>query len=87
MLSDSRQSDSKQALTLLDGGRRASECRIMQSAAKSKCRGRRATNISRACRTANSGYVVAQLTLVNTQKGGYLRRGHHLPRIVFYLCQ
>lgn len=87
MLSDSRQSDSKQALTLLDGGRRASECRIVKSAAKLKRRGRCATNISRAGRTANGGYVVAQHTLVNTQKGGYLRRGHHLPRIVLYLCQ
>ena len=87
MLSDSRKSDSKQALTLLDGGRRAGKCGIMQSAAKTKCRGRRATHVRRACRTANSGYVVAQLTLVNTQKGGYLRRGHHLPRIVLYLCQ
>lgn len=87
MLSDSRKSDSKQALTLLDGGRRTSKCRIMQSAAKSKCRGRRATHVRRACRIANGSNVVAQLTLVNSQKGGYLRRGHHLPRMVLYLCQ
>lgn len=87
MLSDSRKSGSKQTLTLLNRIRRASKCRIMQSAAKSKCRGRRATHVRRACRIANGSNVVAQLTLVNTQKGGYLRRGHHLPRIVFYLCQ
>lgn len=39
MLSDSRKSDSKQALTFLDGGRRTSECRIVKSAAKLKRRG------------------------------------------------
>lgn len=39
MLSDSRKSDSKQTLTLLDRIRRASKCRIMQSAAKLKRRG------------------------------------------------
>lgn len=87
MLSDSRKSGSKQTLTLLNRIRRAGKRRIVKSAAKLKRRGRRATHVRRACRTANSGYVVAQHTLVNTQKGGYLRRGHHLPRIVFYLCQ
>ncbi len=39
MLSDSRQSDSKQTLTLLDRIRRASKCRIVKSAAKLKRRG------------------------------------------------
>lgn len=39
MLSDSRKSDSKQALTFLDGGRRASKRRIVKSAAKLKRRG------------------------------------------------
>lgn len=39
MLSDSRQSDSKQTLTLLDKIRRAGKRRIVKSAAKLKCRG------------------------------------------------
>lgn len=87
MLDNSRHSSSKQTLTLLDRIRRAGKRRIVKSAAKLKRRGRCATNISRAGRTANGGYVVAQHTFVNTQKGGYLRRGHHLPRMVLYLCQ
>lgn len=39
MLSDSRQSDSKQTLTLLDRIRRAGKCRIVKSTAKLKRRG------------------------------------------------
>lgn len=39
MLSDSRQSDSKQTLTLLNRVRRAGKRRIVKSAAKLKCRG------------------------------------------------
>ena len=39
MLSDSRKSDSKQTLTLLDRIGRASKCRIVKSAAKLKRRG------------------------------------------------
>lgn len=87
MLDNSRHSGSKQTLTLLDRIRRAGKRRIVKSAAKLKRRARCATNISRAGRIANGSNVVAQHTLVNTQKGGYLRRGHHLPRMVLYLCQ
>lgn len=39
MLSDSRKSDSKQTLTLLNRTRRAGKRRIVKSAAKLKCRG------------------------------------------------
>lgn len=85
LLTDSRLCDGEETLALLDSIRRASQSRVVESTAKLKGSSRNTFEVGSTGRMADSINIVGQLTLINTQKGGYLRRSHHLLCMSLYL--
>lgn len=85
LLTDSRLCDGEETLALLNSIRRAGKSCVVESTAKLKGSSRYSFEVGGTGRMADSINIVGQLTLINTQKGGYLRRSHHLLCMSLYL--